>query len=55
VVLLFAYIFGIPGFPRTFWWTGIVDSLWSILYIGLTLISDEIRLKDLFLPYKGGN
>jgi hypothetical protein len=54
VVLLFAYIFGIPGFPRTFWWTGIVDLLWSILYIGLTLISDEIRLKDLFLPHKGG-
>ena len=55
VVLLFVYIFGIPGFPRTFLWTGIVDLLWSILYIGLTLISDEIRLKDLFLPHKGGD
>ncbi len=50
VVLLFAYIFGIPGFPRTFWWTGIVDLLWSILYIMFTLTSHEIRLKDLFLP-----
>jgi hypothetical protein len=27
--------------------------LWSILYIGLTLMSDEISLKDLFLPHKG--
>jgi len=53
VVLLFTYIFGFPGFPRTFWWTGIVDLLWSILYIGLTLMSDEISLKDLFLPHKG--
>jgi hypothetical protein len=55
VVLLFAYIFGIRGFPKTFWWTGIVDLLWSILYIGLTLINDEIRLKDLFLPHRGGD
>jgi hypothetical protein len=55
VVLLFAYIFGIPGFPRTFLWTGIVDLFWSILYIGLTLISDEIRIKDLFLPHKEGD
>ena len=55
VVLLFVYIFGTPAFPRTFWWTGIVDLLWSALYIGLTLINDEIRLKDLFLPRRGGN
>ena len=55
VVLLFAYIFGVGGFPGTFWWTGVVDLLWSILYIGLTLISDEIRVKDLFLPYRGGS
>ena len=55
VLLLFAYIFGSPGFPRTFLWTGIVDLFWSILYIGLTLKSDEIRLQDLFLPHKEGN
>jgi hypothetical protein len=50
VVLLYAYIFGEPGFPSTFWWTGVVDLFWSILYIILTLISDEISLRDLFLP-----
>ena len=50
VVLLYAYIFGIAGFPATFWWTGLVDLAWSILYLVITLISDDIRLRDLFLP-----
>lgn len=50
VVLLFAYIFGVAGFPKTFLWTGIVDLIWSILYIMLALMSHEVRLKDLFLP-----
>jgi hypothetical protein len=50
VLLLYAYIFGVAGFPSTFWWTGVVDLSWSILYIILTLISDEISLRDLFLP-----
>ena len=50
VVLLYAYILGVVGFPGTFWWTGVVDLSWSILYIVLTLISNEIRLRDLFLP-----
>ena len=53
IALLYAYIFGVAGFPSTFWLTGVVDSLWSILYILLTLISDDIRLRDLFLPKKG--
>ena len=53
VVLLYAYIFGVSGFPCTFWWTGVVDLSWSILYIVITLISDEIRLRDLFLPKWG--
>jgi hypothetical protein len=55
VVLLYAYIFGVAGFPSTFWWTGLVDLSWSILYVVITLISDEIRLKDLFLPHRGDN
>ena len=50
IALLFSYIFGVAGFPSTFWWTGVVDSSWSILYIILTLLSDDIRLRDLFLP-----
>src|SRR4030042_1511854 len=55
VVLLYAYIFGVAGFPSTFWWTGLVDLSWSILYVLITLISDEIRLRDLFLPRLGDN
>jgi hypothetical protein len=53
VVLLYAYIFGVAGFPATFWWTGLVDLTWSILYLVIPLISDDIRLRDLFLPKWG--
>jgi len=53
IILLFSYIFGFEGFPNTFWWTGVVDLIWSILYIVITLRSDEIHLKDLFLPHRG--
>jgi hypothetical protein len=48
VILLFSYIIGVRGFPGTFWWTGVVDSFWVILYIVLALISEEVRLRDLF-------
>jgi hypothetical protein len=50
VILLYAYIWSVPGFPGTFWWTGVVDLIWSILYIVIVLTSDDIRLRDLFLP-----
>ena len=53
VVLLFVYILFVADFPTTFLPTGIVDSLWTILYIVLALLSDEVRLKDLFIPYRG--
>ena len=53
VVLLYAYIFGFAGFPATFWWTGLVDLAWSILYFVISLVSDDIRLRDLFLPKWG--
>lgn len=53
VVLLYAYIFGVAGFPATFWWTGLVDLAWSILYLVIPFISDDIRLRDLFLPKRG--
>jgi hypothetical protein len=50
VVLLYSYIWGIDGFHTNLWWTGIVDLTWSILYIVVALISDDIRFRDLFLP-----
>jgi len=52
IVLLFAYILFVADFPTTFLPTGIVDSLWTILYIVLALLSDEVRIKDLFIPYR---
>jgi hypothetical protein len=52
VVLLYYYIYFVADFPRTFWFTGIIDSFWTICYIVLTLVSSEIRLKDLFIPYR---
>jgi hypothetical protein len=55
VVLLYSYIFGVTGFPRDFWWTGIGDLFWTICYIVLTLKSTEIGLKDLFIPARGDN
>jgi hypothetical protein len=54
-VTLFAYMLWSPGFPSTFWWTGIVDLTWALLYIVLTLVSDEIRVRDLFLPKRAGS
>jgi hypothetical protein len=50
ILLLYSYIFGVPGFPGVFWWTGLVDLSWLILYILMTVASDEICLRDLFLP-----
>jgi hypothetical protein len=49
-LLLYAYIWGEVDFPNTFWWTGVIDLSWSMLYLVITLKSDDIRLKDLFLP-----
>jgi hypothetical protein len=50
VVLLYASIFLVPCFPATFWWTGIIDLLWAVLYIVLASRSSEIRVRDLFIP-----
>jgi hypothetical protein len=52
-VLLFVYILRVEGFPRTFLPTAILDSLWTMLYIVLILLSDDVRFKDLFLPKRG--
>jgi hypothetical protein len=32
--------------------TGVMDLAWTTLYIMLVLISNEIRLRDLFLPHR---
>jgi hypothetical protein len=52
-VLFFVYLLSVKDFPTTFLPTAIVDLLWTILYIVLTLSSDEVRFRDLFLPKRG--
>jgi hypothetical protein len=54
-VLLFAYILFVADFPTTFLPTAVVDSIWTVLYIILTLLSDEVRFRDLFLTKRGDN
>jgi len=55
VFLLFACIIFVEDFPTTFLPTGIVDSLWTILYLVLALLREDVRFKDLFLPRRGEN
>jgi hypothetical protein len=53
VLLLFAYILGVPGFPATFWWTGVIDGILAVLNIVLA-VSCGVRIGDLFLPAPEG-
>jgi hypothetical protein len=50
VVLLFSYISSVPDFPTTFLPTGIIDFMWSVIYIVVALLSEGVRFRDLFLP-----
>jgi hypothetical protein len=54
-VLLLAYLGFVPDFPKTFLSTAVLDLAWTMSYIVLTLMSDQVRFRDLFLPYWGDN
>jgi len=49
VILLYFYIFFVSDFPFTFWFTGIIDGAFVILYFVLTF-RGGLGFKDLFLP-----
>jgi len=49
VIILYVYMIFVMGFPSTFWFTGIIDSLFTILYIVFAL-KGGLRLRNLFLP-----
>jgi hypothetical protein len=51
-VLLFSYMFLVEDFPSTSLSTGTIDLAWSALYIALTVMSDQVRFRGLFLPYR---
>lgn len=51
VVILYYFIFCVDDFPGTFFFTGIVDGLFLVLYLVFSYKAG-IKLKDLFLPVK---
>ena len=51
VILLYAYMIFFKDFPSTFWFTGIVDAAFTVLYLVFTFLGG-LGLRDLFLPCK---
>jgi len=51
VIQLYAYMTFAKDFPSTFWFTGIIDSLFTILYLVFAL-RGGLRMRELFLPPK---
>ncbi len=49
VIQLYASMVFIDGFPSTFWFTGIIDGGFVILYI-IFALRGGLRLQELFLP-----
>ena len=51
VIQLYVYMSYFNDFPSTFWFTGIVDTTFTLLYFIFTL-RGGLGIKDLFLPYR---
>lgn len=49
VIQLYAYMTFVKDFPSTFWFTGIIDSLFTILYLVFAL-RGGLSIGELFLP-----
>lgn len=49
VIQLYAYMGFVSDFPSTFWFTGIIDGLFIILYI-IFAIQGGLSLRDIFFP-----
>jgi hypothetical protein len=49
IVQLYAYILFVADFPSTFWFTGIVDGTFTLLYF-VFAFRGGLGIKDLFLP-----
>jgi hypothetical protein len=48
VIQLYAYMLFVQSFPSTFWFTGIIDGLFIILYL-VFAVHGGLRYRDLFL------
>jgi hypothetical protein len=51
VIQLYTYMSFVKGFPPTFWFTGIIDGSFIILYIFFA-VRGGLNTRDLFLPKK---
>lgn len=51
VIQLYAHMGFVIGFPSTFWFTGIIDGLFTILYV-IFAIRGGLSMRELFLPEK---
>jgi len=51
VVQLYYYMLFVQDFPNTFWFTGIIDGIFIILYF-VFAIRGGLGLRELFLPKK---
>ena len=51
IIQLYCFIIFEPGFPPTFWFTGIIDGLFTILYI-VFAYRGGLGMSELFLPEK---
>ena len=49
VIQLYAFMYFEAGFPSTFWFTGIIDGGFTLLYLFFARMGG-LGLKDLFLP-----
>jgi len=49
VIQLYAYMSFVTDFPSTFWFTGIIDGLFTFLYL-IFAFRGGLGLNDLFLP-----
>ncbi|MCU0458400.1 MAG: hypothetical protein MUE37_04820 [Bacteroidales bacterium] len=49
VVQLYIYMLFVADFPSTFWFTGIIDGLFTILYV-IFAIRGGLGMRELFLP-----
>ena len=51
IIQLYAYMLFCKNFPSTFWFTGIIDAAFTILYF-IFALRGGVRIKDLFLPFR---
>ncbi|HSL88551.1 MAG TPA: hypothetical protein VK870_04575 [Ignavibacteriaceae bacterium] len=49
VIQLYAYMICVQDFPTTFWFTGIIDGLFIILYV-VFAVQGGLSARDLFFP-----